>query len=83
MRRVLSSFGPTPEFDGEAAARINKVCERNWRNNALFIDELYEYSLCCNVTFLIYLGDLWVYPKWPGESLCQKREKGSAADEAC
>ncbi|XP_076857933.1 lambda-crystallin homolog isoform X2 [Brachyhypopomus gauderio] len=26
MRRVLSSFGPVPEFDGEAAARINKVC---------------------------------------------------------
>lgn len=28
MRRVLSSFGPVPEFDGEAAARINKeICE--------------------------------------------------------
>uniref|UniRef100_W5KDH1 L-gulonate 3-dehydrogenase n=1 Tax=Astyanax mexicanus TaxID=7994 RepID=W5KDH1_ASTMX len=28
MRRVLSSFGPIPEFDGEAAARINKeICE--------------------------------------------------------
>ncbi|XP_053483508.1 lambda-crystallin homolog [Ictalurus furcatus] len=28
MRRVLSSFGPTPEFDGEAATRINKeICE--------------------------------------------------------
>ncbi|XP_017560114.1 lambda-crystallin homolog isoform X2 [Pygocentrus nattereri] len=28
MKRVLSSFGPVPEFDGEAAARINKeICE--------------------------------------------------------
>lgn len=26
MKRVLSSFGPVPEFDGEAATRINKVC---------------------------------------------------------
>lgn len=26
MRRVLSSFGPVPEFDGETATRINKVC---------------------------------------------------------
>ncbi|XP_072542140.1 lambda-crystallin homolog isoform X1 [Salminus brasiliensis] len=28
MKRVLSSFGPVPEFDGEAATRINKeICE--------------------------------------------------------
>ncbi|KAK3543398.1 hypothetical protein QTP70_020418 [Hemibagrus guttatus] len=28
IRRVLSSFGPIPEFDGEVAARINKeICE--------------------------------------------------------
>uniref|UniRef100_A0A4W4HHY7 L-gulonate 3-dehydrogenase n=1 Tax=Electrophorus electricus TaxID=8005 RepID=A0A4W4HHY7_ELEEL len=28
MSRVLSSFGPVPEFDGEAAARISKeICE--------------------------------------------------------
>ncbi|KAI5621305.1 lambda-crystallin-like, partial [Silurus asotus] len=28
MKRVLSSFGPVPEFDGEAATRINQeICE--------------------------------------------------------
>ena len=26
MRRVLEAFGPVPDFSGEAASQINKVC---------------------------------------------------------
>lgn len=34
IRRVLSSFGPIPEFDGEAATRINKVCAHSQKVNS-------------------------------------------------
>lgn len=40
MRRVLSSFGPVPEFDGEAATRINKVCAAFCQA----IEELMQFS---------------------------------------
>lgn len=45
MRRVLSSFGPVPEFDGEAATRINKVCAVlcfYFLHFIIFIDKFYE-----------------------------------------
>lgn len=36
MKRVLNTFGPVPDFSGEPAARIIKVCNiidiiKNWK----------------------------------------------------
>ncbi len=95
IKRVLNTFGPVPDFSGEPAARIIKVCNinyiiNNWNISVSFkvLNRIFQIFL--NIIFFVFiinwkilpstLGDLWVDPCWTGAPYSQEREKGSAAD---